>query len=309
MTASHGKRAPLTGKVALVAGATRAAGRGIAVEFGALGATVYTTGRSTTTARSKMNRPETIEQTAAAVTAIGGTGIPVRVDHSDPAQVAGLIAQIDGEHGRLDILVNNVWGGDMFTEWGKPVWEHSLDHGLHLLHQGVDTHLITSHHALPLLIRRPGGLVVEMTDGKADVNGEYRESVYYDLVKISVIRLAQAQTFELREFGAVAVAVTPGWLRSVRMLDEYGVTEANWRVGTAKDPHFCMTETPRYVGRGVAALAADPRAGRFGGRTLSSADLAAGYDVTDVDGTRPDFARYYAEVMAPGYPAGDAGYR
>jgi NAD(P)-dependent dehydrogenase (short-subunit alcohol dehydrogenase family) len=192
MTASQSTSAPLTGKIALVAGATRGAGRGIAVELGALGATVYTTGRSSTTARSEMNRPETIEQTAAAVTAIGGTGIPVRVDHSDPDQVAGLIAQIDAEHGRLDILVNNVWGGDIFTEWGKPVWEHNLDLGLHLLHQGVDTHLITSHHALPVLIRRPGGLVVEMTDGEADVNGEYRESVYYDLVKISVIRLAQA---------------------------------------------------------------------------------------------------------------------
>ncbi|MCA2214986.1 SDR family oxidoreductase [Jidongwangia harbinensis] len=309
MSADRPDNAPLTGKVALVAGATRAAGRGIAVELGALGATVYTTGRSTAAARSEMNRPETVEQTAAAVTAIGGTGIPLRVDHSDPAQVAGLVARIDADHGRLDILVNNVWGGDMFTEWGKPIWEHRLDHGLRLLHQGLDTHLITSHHALPLLIRRPGGLVVETTDGKAGVDGAYRESVYYDLVKVSLIRLAQAQNVELRPHGAAAVAVTPGWLRSERMLEEYGATESTWRDGTAKDPHFCMTESPRYVGRGVAALAADPDARRFGGRTLSSADLAAEYAVDDLDGTRPDFPRYYTEVMAPGRPAGDAGYR
>ncbi|MEV4350746.1 SDR family oxidoreductase [Actinoplanes sp. NPDC049596] len=286
----------LVGKVALVAGATRAAGRGIAVELGALGATVYATGRSTAAGRSEMDRPETIEETAAAVTAAGGAGVAVRVDHSRPAEVAALIARVDEEQGRLDLLVDNVWGGDMFTEWGKTVWEHDLDRGLRMLHQGVDTHLITSHHALPLLIRRPGGLVVEMTDGKS---GDYRESIYYDLVKASVIRLAQAQSFELRPFGGDAVAVTPGWLRSERMLDKFGVTEAGWRAGAAKDPHFLMSESPRYVGRGVAALAADPGAGRFGGQTLSSADLAVHYDLTDVDGRRPDFPRYYEEVMKP----------
>ncbi len=206
------------------------------------------------------------------------------------------------------MLVNNVWGGDMFTEWGRTLWEHSLDRGLRLLHQGVDTHLITSHHALPLMIRRPGGLVVEMTDGKA-IDGDYRESVFYDLVKVSVIRLAQAQASELRPHRGAAVAVTPGWLRSERMLDAYGVTEPTWRDGVARDPHFCITESPHYVGRGVAALVADAEAARFSGRTLSSADLAAEYGVTGVDGTRPDFARYYAEVMAPGRPAGDQGFR
>ncbi|SNY57104.1 SDR family oxidoreductase [Paractinoplanes atraurantiacus] len=287
----------LVGKVALVAGATRAAGRGIAVELGALGATVYVTGRSTAAGRSEMDRPETIEETAAAVSEAGGAGIAVRVDHSDPGQVAGLVARVGAEHGRLDLLVNNVWGGDMFTEWGKTVWEHDLGRGLRLLHQGVDTHLITSHHALPLLIRRTGGLVVEMTDGKG---GDYRESIYYDLVKASVIRLAQAQDFELRPHGCAAVAVTPGWLRSERMLDKFGVTEDGWRAAVARDRHFAMSESPRYVGRGVAALAADPGAGRFGGQALTSADLAVTYDLTDLDGSRPDFPRYYDEVMKPG---------
>jgi NAD(P)-dependent dehydrogenase (short-subunit alcohol dehydrogenase family) len=291
-------------KVALVAGATRGAGRGVAVELGVLGAVVYVTGRSSVAGRSEMDRPETIEESAAAVTAAGGTGLAVRVDHSDPGQVADLVARIDAAHGRLDVLVNDVWGGDMFTEWGRPLWEHRLDHGLRLLHQAVDTHLITSHHALPLLIRRPGGLVVEMTDGK---DGEYRGSVFYDLAKSSVIRLARAQSAELRPFGGVALAVTPGWLRSERMLDKYGVTESDWRA--AADPHFRMTESPRYVGRGVAALAGDPFVARFAGRTLSSADLAVEYDLTDVDGSRPDFPRYYAEIMAPGRPADDTGYR
>ena len=308
MTKETGTR-PLAGRVALVAGATRAAGRAMAIELGALGATVYATGRTTRAARSEMDRPETIEETGEAVDAAGGTGIAVRVDHSDPDQVAELVRRIERDHGRLDVLVNGVWGGDMFTEWDRPVWQHSLDKGLHLLHQGVDTHLITSHFALPLLIGRPGGLVVEMTDGTAEFNADYRGSIYYDLVKISVIRLAQAQATELREYGCAAVGVTPGWLRSEAMLDEFGVTEANWRDGTAKDPHFCSTESPRYVGRGVAALAADAKAARFTGRTLSSADLAAEYGVTDIDGTRPDWARYYAEVMKPGAAADDTGYR
>lgn len=299
----------LTDTVALVAGATRGAGRAIAVELGARGATVYATGRTTRAGRSEMDRPETIEETAEAVTAAGGTGIAVRVDHSDPAQVAELTGRIDAEQGRLDVLVNDVWGGDRYTQWDKPMWEHSLADGLHLLHQGIDTHIITSHHALPLLIRRPGGLVVEVTDGTAEFNAAYRESLFYDLVKVSVIRLAVAQAFELKKYGGTAVSVTPGWIRSEAMLDEFGVTEANWRDGVAKDPHFCMTETPRYLGRGVAALAADPDVARFTGRSLSSADLAAEYGVTDIDGTRPDFLRYYAEVMVTGKPAGDTGYR
>jgi NAD(P)-dependent dehydrogenase (short-subunit alcohol dehydrogenase family) len=299
----------LKGKVALVAGATRGAGRAIAVELGARGATVYGTGRTSRAGRSEMDRPETIEETAEAVTAAGGTGIAVRVDHSDPAQVAELAGRIDAEQGRLDVLVNDVWGGDKYTQWDKPVWEHSLADGLHLLHQGIDTHIITSHHALPLLIRRPGGLVVEVTDGTAEFNAAYRESLFYDLVKVSVIRLAVAQAFELKKHGGTAVSVTPGWIRSEAMLDEFGVTEANWRDGTAKDPHFCMTETPRYLGRGVAALAADPDVARFTGRSLSSADLSTEYGVTDVDGTRPDFPRYYDGVMLPGKPADDTGYR
>ncbi|MBU2664809.1 SDR family NAD(P)-dependent oxidoreductase [Actinoplanes bogorensis] len=294
----------MTAPVALVAGGTRASGRAIAIALGEAGYTVYVTGRSSAAGRSEMDRPETIEETTAQIK----TGFPVRVDHSDPAQVAALAERIGTEQGRLDVLVNNVWGGDMFTEWGKPLWEHSVERGLRMLHQGVDTHLITSHHLLPLLIRRPGGLVVEMTDGKA-VDGEYRESVYYDLVKVSVIRLAQAQAAELRPHGTTAVAVTPGWLRSERMLEKYGATEAAWRDGTARDPHFCITESPHFVGRGVAALAADPAHDRFTGQTLSSIDLAHTYDLTDTDGTRPDFPRYFTEVMQTGRPAGDDGYR
>ncbi|MBM2614153.1 SDR family NAD(P)-dependent oxidoreductase [Actinoplanes sp. LDG1-06] len=298
--------ASMKGKVALVAGATRASGRAIAVELGALGFTVYATGRSSAAGRSEMDRPETIEQTAALVDAAGGKGIAVRIDHSVPGEVAALVERIEADQGRLDVLVNNVWGGDMFTEWGKPIWEHSVERGLRMLHQGVDTHLITSHHALPLLIRRPGGLVVEMTDGKA-VDGEYRESVYYDLVKVSVIRLAQAQAAELRDHGAAAVAVTPGWLRSERMLDKYAVTEETWR--SAEIDHFGITESPHFVGRGVAALAADPANVRFTGQTLSSIDLATEFHLTDIDGSRPDFPRYYAEVMIPGHPPREEGYR
>ncbi|GAB2578859.1 short-chain dehydrogenase [Paractinoplanes abujensis] len=290
-----------------MAGATRASGRAIAIELGARGATVYVTGRSSRlSGRSELDRPETIEETAEAVEAAGGSGIAVRVDHSVPAEVAALAGRIEAEQGRLDVLVNNVWGGDMFTEWGKPVWEHSVERGLRMLHQGVDTHLITSHYALPLLIRRAGGLVVEMTDGKA-VYGDYRESIYYDLVKVSVIRLAQAQSAEVRSHGGTAVAVTPGWLRSERMLDKYGVTEQTWQSADAE--HFGITESPHFVGRGVAALAADPSRARFTGQTLAAIDLATEYDLTDLDGSRPDFPRYFTEVMAPGHPPDTTGYR
>src|SRR6185503_4165986 len=203
----------LAGKVALVAGATRAAGRGIAVQLGAAGATVYATGRSTRSQRSEMDRPETIEETAEMVTGAGGNGIAVQVDHLDPAQVRAVVARIERERGRLDVLVNDVWGGDPLTQWDTPLWEHSLTNGLRLLRLAIDTHIITSHHALPLLIRRPGGLVVEVTDGTAEGNAAYRGSFFYDLAKISVIRLALAQAEELRPHGATAVAVTPGWLR------------------------------------------------------------------------------------------------
>ena len=429
---------PLDGKVALVAGATRGAGRGIAAELGAAGATVYVTGRSTRAQRSEMNRPETIEETAEIVEREGGRAIPVPVDHLEPQQVQELVARIDREQGRLDVLVNDVWGSDFLIQWNTPVWEHSLERGLRMLRLAVDTHVITSHFALPLLIRRPGGLVIEVTDGTAEYNqrnyrvslfydlaktsvvrmawalakeleprggiavptdhleadqvralvermdaeqgrldvlvndiwgGErlfqwntplwehdlanglrmlrlqidthlitshfalpllirrsgglvvemtdgtreyndanYREPAFYDLAKSAVIRLAFAQSKELAEHGCAAVALTPGWLRSEMMLEAMGVTEDNWREG--RNPHFAaISESPRFVGRAVAALAADPDVLQRSGGSFSSGGLAREYGFTDVDGSQPDCWRYMVEVQDPGLPADPTGYR
>jgi NAD(P)-dependent dehydrogenase (short-subunit alcohol dehydrogenase family) len=300
----------LEGKVALVAGATRGAGRGIAVELGAAGATVYLTGRTTRAQRSEYNRPETIEETADLVRQAGGQGIAVQVDHLDPAQVQPLVARIEREQGRLDVLVNDVWGADFFIEWNVPVWKHSLERGLRMLRLAIDTHIITSHFALPLLIKNPGGLVVEMTDGTAEYNNaKYRVSLFYDLAKTSVIRMAWAQAQELRSHQCTAVALTPGWLRSEMMLDAYGVSEANWRDAIAKQPHFVITETPRYVGRAVAHLAGDPEVERWSGQSLSSGQLAKVYGFTDLDGSQPDAWRYVVEVQDAGKPADATGYR
>ena len=222
-----------------------------------------------------------------------------------------LVDRIDSEQGRLDVLVNDVWGGELLFEWNKPVWEHDLDNGLRMLRLAIDTHLITSHFALPLLIRRPGGLVVEMTDGTRDYNAvNYRLSIYYDLVKNAVIRLAFAQSRELAEHGCSAVALTPGWMRSEMMLDNYGVTEDNWRDGAKVNPHFAaISETPRFVGRAVAALAADPDLARRNGGSFSSGELAREYGFTDLDGSQPDCWRYMVEVQDPGKPADATGYR
>ena len=300
----------LEGRVALVAGATRGAGRGTAVALGEAGATVYCTGRTTREQRSESDRPETIEETAEQVTAAGGTGIAVRVDHLEPEQVAALVRRIDAEQGRLDVLVNDVWGGDRFIEWSTPVWEHDLANGLRMLHRAVDTHLITSHAALPLLIRHPGGLVIEMTDGTADYNaGHYRVNAFYDLAKTAVTRLAFAQSQDLAPHGATAVALTPGWMRSELMLDAFGVTEETWRDAVQRAPHFAISETPRFVGRAVAALAADPDRHRYTGRSLSSGGLAQEYGFTDLDGSRPDCWRYWVEVQDAGKPADTTGYR
>lgn len=300
----------LEGKVALVAGATRGAGRGIAVELGAAGATVYVTGRSTRNQRSEYNRPETIEETAQLVQHAGGQAIAVQVDHLDPAQVQPLVARIEREQGRLDVLVNDVWGADFFIEWNVPVWKHSLERGLRMLRLAIDTHIITSHFALPLLIKNPGGLVVEMTDGTAEYNNaKYRVSLFYDLAKTSVIRMAWAQAQELRSHQCTAVALTPGWLRSEMMLDAYGVSEANWRDAITKQPHFVITETPRYVGRAVAHLAGDPEVERWSGQSLSSGQLAKVYGFTDLDGSQPDAWRYVVEVQDAGKPADATGYR
>ncbi|MEV6303225.1 SDR family oxidoreductase [Actinoplanes sp. NPDC051861] len=301
---------PLTGKVALVAGATRGAGRQIAVQLGAAGATVYATGRTTRERRSAMDRPETIEETAELVTAAGGNGVAVAVDHTDRERVKALVDRIDAEQGRLDVLVNDVWGGDPLTTWNKPVWEQSLDAGFKLLRQAVDTHIITSHYALPLLIRRPGGLVIEVGDGTTEYNStNYRLSVFYDLAKWSVNRLAFVWAKELSEHGGTAVALTPGWLRSEMMLDHYGVTEENWRDATAKEPHFAISETPAFVGRAVAALAGDPDRSRWNAKSVSSGELAKVYGFTDVDGSRPDAWPYVVEVQDAGKPADVTGYR
>ncbi|HKA03710.1 MAG TPA: SDR family oxidoreductase [Acidimicrobiales bacterium] len=302
-------QASLTGKVALVAGATRAAGRGIAVELGAAGATVYGTGRTTAAEPSEMNRPETIEETAALVDAAGGQGIAVQVDHLVPEQVGALVDRVAAEQGRLDILVNDIWGATTM-EWDKTVWESSLDDGLRTLRRAVDAHAITCHFALPLLIRRPGGLVVEVTDGTADYNAtNYRVSFFYDLAKAANLRMAFALAHELEPYGATAVALTPGWLRSEAMLDAYGVREANWRDAAARSPHFAISESPAFVGRAVAALAGDPDVARWNGQSVSSGGLAQVYGFTDLDGSRPDAWRYVVEVQDAGKPADVSGYR
>ncbi|MFJ2092053.1 SDR family oxidoreductase [Streptomyces sp. NPDC087901] len=300
----------LHGKIALVAGATRGAGRGIAVELGAAGATVYVTGRTTRERRSEYGRPETIEDTAELVTAAGGAGIAVPTDHLVPEQVRALAGRIDAEQGRLDVLVNDIWGGERLFAFDKPVWEHDLDDGLRLLRLGVETHAITSHFLLPLLVRRPGGLVVEMTDGTAAYNqANYRNSYFYDLVKNSVLRMAFVLAHELKPHGGTAVALTPGWLRSEMMLDAFGVAEENWRDALTEVPHFCISESPSYVGRAVAALAGDARLARWNGQSLSSGQLAQEYGFTDLDGSRPDCWRYLVEVDAAGKPADATGYR
>ncbi len=307
MTAVGGQE--LRRRVALVSGATRGAGRGIAEQLGAAGATVYVTGRSTSAARSEMDRPETIEETARLVDEAGGTGIPVPLDHLDRRAVACLVERIEAEQGALHILVNNIWGATRI-EWDKTVWESDLDYGLHTLRLAVDTHAITSHFALPLLIRTPGGLVVEVTDGTEQYNATtYRVSFFYDLAKAANIRMAFALGHELAPHRATAVAVTPGWLRSEAMLEGFGVTEENWRDAIEQVPHFAISESPAFVGRAVAALAADPDVHRWNGQSLSSGQLSRVYGFTDLDGSRPDAWRYMVEVQDAGRPADVTGYR
>jgi len=299
----------LAGRVALVAGATRGAGRGIAVQLGAAGATVYVTGRTTRSEPSEMQRPETIEETAEQVTAAGGTGIAAQVDHLVPEQVEALVARIRREQGRLHILVNDIWGATRM-EWNKTVWESSLDYGLRTLRLAIDTHAITSHFAIPLLIESAGGLVVEVTDGTNEYNeANYRVSFFYDLAKAAVLRMAFALGHELKPHGATAVAVTPGWLRSEAMLDAYRVTEPTWREAIKVQPHFAISETPAFVGRAVAALAQDSQVSRWNGQSLSSGQLARVYGFTDLDGSQPDAWRYLVEVQDQGKPADVTGYR
>lgn len=283
----------LEGKVAVVAGATRGAGRGIACMLGELGATVYCTGRSSRSDLASAKRPETIEETAEMVTAWGGHGIAVQVDHTVPEQVKALFERIDQEQqGQLDILVNDIWGGDSLTKWETPFWEHSLADGLKMQKQAIWTHLITSHYGVPLMVKRKQGIVFEITDGDTQ---NYRGNLYYDLVKASVIRLAFGMAQELKPHNITAIAVTPGFLRSEEMLDLFGVTEENWRDGAQKSPHFIASETPYYVGRAVACLAADPNVMEKTGGVYASWTLVEEYDFKDMDGRQPHWGRYYKE--------------
>jgi NAD(P)-dependent dehydrogenase (short-subunit alcohol dehydrogenase family) len=309
------QRHALRGRVAVVASATRGAGRGIAAALGEAGATVICTGRSSRSRalRSDYDRAETIEETAELVTALGGEGIPFVVDHLDSGQVESLASQIRDTHGHIDILVNDIWGAEKLkggpAEWNKPIWEVDLEKGLRILRLAVDTHLITSHHLLPLLIDRPGGLVVEVTDGTSDYNASrYRISVFYDLAKVAVNRLAFSQGHELAPHGATAVAITPGWLRSEMMLEAYKVTENNWRTAAAP-PGFALSESPRYVGRGVVAIASDPKRERWNQKSVTSGQLATEYGFTDVDGSRPDVWRYNQAVESGADDADPSNFR
>ena len=317
--------ARLRGRIAVVAGATRGAGRGIAAALGEAGATVICTGRTSTRAdaptRSDYDRPETIEETAELVTGLGGKGVAIAVDHLEPAQVAALAERIRSDHGRIDLLVNDIWGAEVLKggppQWNTPIWKLDLQKGLRILRLGIETHLVTSHYLLPLLVAQPGGLLVEVTDGTGDYNARhYRISVFYDLVKQSVNRLAFSQGHELGPHGATAVAITPGWLRSEMMLENFGVAEANWRDALTEregrhqaPPDFALSESPRYVGRAVAALAADPDRARWNQKSVSSGELARHYGFTDIDGSRPDIWRYTAEVREGGKVAELDDYR
>jgi NAD(P)-dependent dehydrogenase (short-subunit alcohol dehydrogenase family) len=296
----------LKGKIALVAGATRGAGRGIAVALGEAGATVYCTGRSTRRRPATPGRPETIEETAELVTAAGGRGIAVRVDHTEPAEVKNLVAAIKRRYKGLDILVNDVWGGDALTEFGKTFWTVNLENGLRMLKQAIHSHIITSHYAVPLMLGRRRAIIFEITDGDAFY---YRGNLFYDLVKISVIRLAFAMSRELRKRNVTSVALTPGFLRSEAVLDHFGVSEANWKDAGKRDisprsseqnspeqndapSDFMVSESPRYIGRAVVAMAADPKVKDKSGRVFSSWALAREYGFTDLDGTRPHWGDY-----------------
>ncbi len=310
----------LHGKVAVVAGATRGAGRGIAAALGECGATVICTGRTTRQAKSEYNRNETIEETAELVTELGGTGIAIQVDHLESDQVKKLAERILKDYGSIDILVNDIWGAELIKgpppEWDKPIWEHDLDKGFRILRLAIDTHLITAFHLLPLLIKKPGGLHIEVSDGNKEYNdAHYRISVFYDLAKVSVNRLAFSLGKELADHGAVSVGMTPGWMRSEIMLEHFGVTAENWTeamqtdpagVRAAAPPDFILSETPRFVGRAVAALATDTNKSRWHQQTVTSGQLAREYGFTDLDGTQPNIWQYMKDFLDAGREASSA---
>lgn len=302
----------LDGKCALVDGATRGAGRAIAVSLAEAGAYVFATGRSSrVSGPSDMGRPETIEETVDMIHSAGGSGQSVVIDHLDQGAVERLIQKIGVEKGRLDILVNNIFGGHPFTEWENRLWEHDLNKGFTMLRYGVGTHLITNAKAIPLMLQTGGGLIVEMTDGTSEFNKSFRRNVgfYYDLVKANVERITIGLAAELENESVAAVAVTPGWMRSEQMLEGFGVREENWRDALKERPHFCISESPYFVARGVVALASDNNSRRWSGKVLSSHDLSLEYGITDKDGSRPDCWRYIVEVEARDLPADCTGYR
>jgi NAD(P)-dependent dehydrogenase (short-subunit alcohol dehydrogenase family) len=292
-------------KIAVVAGATRGAGRGIATQRGSAGATVYCTGRSTRNNPSDLNRPETIEETAELVTKAGGIGIAVRVDHSQEDEVKALFKKVQAEQGKLDILVNDIWGGEKLVEWGKPFYEQNLDQGFKLLERSIFTHIITSKYGVPLMLKQNSGLVIEITDGDT-LN--YRGNFFYDLAKTTVIRLAHNMAADLegnivshsglgtssvKQNMITVVALTPGFLRSEEMLEHFGVTESTWQEAIKKDPYFAESETPHYIGRAVVALASDTNIHSKHGQALATWHLSREYDFKDIDGRQPHWQEFF----------------
>ena len=280
----------LDGKIVLVAGGTRGAGRGIAVKLGQAGAIVYVTGRTTINSQSPMGRKETIEETAELVTKAGGLGIPVKVDHTVESEVIALVEQIQKEQGSLDILVNDIWGGDPLTEWGKPLGEHDLHKGLQMQRQAVQSHIITSHYSIPLLKENNGGIIIEITDG---LDYKPRGSFYYSLAKISAIHMAQAMAHDLKDYNITSIAVTPGFLRSEAMLEQFGVTEKNWKDATKIDPNFIASESPYYIGEAIRCLVTDPNIAEKTGKVYSTWNLSEEYDFKDIDGSQPHWGNYF----------------
>lgn len=284
----------LSGRVAVVAGATRGAGRGIARGLGEAGATVYCTGRSVRGEPSAYGRPETIEETAELVRRAGGRGIAVRVDHTVEGEVHALFDRVRSEDKRLDILVNSVGGEDPLLGGWDAFWKTDVSRGTEVLRNAVFSHVLTARHAAPLMVAETRGLIVEVTEG--DFLGG-SGNILHDLVKSSGKMLAVRMAEELRPQNVCAVAVTPGFLRSEAMLEFFGVTEAGWRDGAKKDKHFLFSETPLFIGRAIAALAADPDVMRHSGDLTSSWELAREYGVTDEDGSRPDWGAHWKDVM------------
>jgi NAD(P)-dependent dehydrogenase (short-subunit alcohol dehydrogenase family) len=289
----------LQGKVAVVAGATRGAGRAMAIALGSAGAIVYCTGRTTAAQKSDMNRSETIDETAELVTSAGGQGIAVRVDHTQEAEVKGLFERIAQEqNGQLDILINDIWGGDQLSEWETPFWELVLDKGFQMLERGLHSHIITSRYGVPLMVKRGQGLIIEITDGDQP---NYRGNLFYDLVKSSINRIAYGMAEELKGKDLTritALALTPGFLRSEAMLDHFGVTVDTWRDAIAKDPYFAGSETPYYIGQAVLALATDPNVHSKAGQAWSTWTLVEEYDFKDVDGTQPHWGNFFKAMRA-----------